>query len=91
MLKRIPPDKWRHFFVGFAVGAVLQAFFWYLLPARPLTATAAAFALTIAISYGFELFSKISGKGRYDFMDAVATAVGGVLGIGLILLDLYLY
>jgi len=33
------------------------------------------------ISYGFELFSKITGLGRYDFMDAVASAIGGVIGI----------
>ena len=38
------------------------------------------------ISYGFELFSLITGLGVYDFMDAVASVIGGVLGLGLALL-----
>jgi glycopeptide antibiotics resistance protein len=37
---------------------------------------------SIAIGYGFELFSKFTGKGHYDIMDAVAAVVGAVLGIG---------
>ena len=45
-----------------------------------------ALAGVIAISYGFELFSKITGFGIYDFMDAVASVIGGVIGIGVVLI-----
>jgi hypothetical protein len=40
----------------------------------------------IGVSYGFELFSKITGIGRYDFVDAVASTIGGSLGMGVTLL-----
>lgn len=86
MLKKIAPDKWKHFFVGIAMGGVLQAFTTYLLQDHYILATTIAFVLVLAISYGFELFSKITGLGRYDFIDAVAGAIGGVLGLGIVML-----
>lgn len=82
MQGKIAPDKWRHFYAGIILGGVLQGVFWTLLPGRPAMATAAAFGLTVAVSYGFELFSLVTGKGHHDFMDAVASIIGGVLGIG---------
>jgi glycopeptide antibiotics resistance protein len=86
VFKKIQPDKWRHFIAGIVLGVVLQALGWWLLPLHFATATALAFVLVIAISYGFELFSKITGHGYYEIMDAVASVAGGVLGIGIILL-----
>lgn len=87
MVKRkIEPDKWKHFFVGIIMGAVLQAFTAWLLFDHRLLATVIAFSIVLIISYGFELFSLITGKGHYDFMDAVASAIGGVLGMAIILL-----
>ena len=86
MFKKIQPDKWRHFIAGIVLGVVLQAFGWWLLPLHFVSATILAFLLVIAISYGFELFSKITGHGYYEIMDAVASVAGGVLGIGIILL-----
>ncbi len=85
MLKKIEPDKWRHFYVGIAMGAVLQGFASFLLQDQILLATVIAFIMVLAISYGFELFSKITGLGRYDFIDAVASAIGGVIGMALAL------
>ncbi|UCJ05782.1 hypothetical protein KTO58_19095 [Chitinophaga pendula] len=82
MFKKIAPDKWKHFYVGIVMGAVLQGISWYLFPLAPLTATLAALGVVIAISYGFELFSLITGMGHYDVMDAVASVIGGVLGMG---------
>jgi hypothetical protein len=41
-----------------------------------------AFIFSVVIGYGFELFSKFTGKGHYELMDAVAAVVGAVLGIG---------
>lgn len=84
MLKKIAPDKWKHFFVGIAMGAVLQVFFRWLMPGSILTVTVITLIIVMIVSYGFELFSKFTGIGRYDFMDAVASVAGGVLGIGLI-------
>lgn len=90
MLKQIAPDKWRHFFAGIIMGSVLQAFAWWLWPVHPGWVTLIVVILVVAISYGFELFSKITGKGRYDFMDAVASVIGGVIGIAIALILLLL-
>jgi VanZ family protein len=83
---KIAPDKWKHFFVGIAMGAVLQGFFSFLLDAHIGLATLLSLIFSIAIAYGFELFSKFTGKGHYDVMDAVAGVIGAVLGITSILL-----
>jgi hypothetical protein len=86
---KIAPDKWKHFFVGIPMGAVLQAFLNFLLPAHLIAAIILTFILVIIICYGFELFSKITGRGHYDFMDAVAGTIGGLLGMGATLLAFY--
>ena len=92
MLKKIAPDKRKHFFVFIVMGAVLQSFTSFLLQDHLLIATTIAFIIVLVISYGFELFSKITGMGRYDFIDAVASAIGGLLGMGLSLLaEIYLF
>jgi hypothetical protein len=83
---KIARDKWRHFFVGIAMGIVLQSFLWYLFPGQLVLETAIAFTLVITISYGFELFSKFSGKGHYDLIDAVAGIIGGVVGMAITLM-----
>ena len=80
---KIARDKWKHFFVGIVMGAILQAFATWLLTDHHTLATILAFIVVIAISYGFELVSLITGKGHYDFMDAVASTIGGVIGMGL--------
>lgn len=83
---KIAPDKWKHFFAGILMGAVLQGFGWWLLPSAFIMATVIAFTIVIAVSYGFELFSKITGKGHYDVIDAVASVIGGIVGMVIILL-----
>ncbi|MEO5681377.1 MAG: hypothetical protein ABIQ88_01985 [Chitinophagaceae bacterium] len=83
MIPKIAPDKWKHFYVGIAMGIVLQMAGLWLLTGHFWLVTALAFAIIIAISYGFELFSKFTGKGHYDVMDAVASIIGGVLGMGI--------
>lgn len=82
---KIAPDKWKHFFVGIAMGLVLQSLLWWLLPLHIVIATVVAFAVVVAISYGFELYSKITGYGHYEVMDAVAAIIGGVLGMAVVL------
>ncbi len=86
MIKKIAPDKWRHFLVGIAMGAFLQGIGWWLWPGAIVLSCIIALIIVITISYGFELFSKITGIGTYDFMDAVASVIGGVLGMGAVLL-----
>ena len=83
---KIRPDKWKHFFVGMAMGIVLQAFVWLLLARHILLGTVMAFILVVMISYGFELYSKFTGKGHYEVNDAVAATIGGALGMGVILM-----
>ncbi|MBC7826504.1 MAG: hypothetical protein H7122_02070 [Chitinophagaceae bacterium] len=91
MFRKIAPDKWRHFIAGILMGVVLQAVLWWLLPGQILLATLLALIIVLAISYGFELFSKITGKGRYDFIDAVASAIGGIVGMMFIFLLVFLF
>ena len=88
MAKKIAPDKWKHFYVGILMGLVLQGFASFLLKDHLPFATGIAFILVLLISYGFEVFSKLTGLGHYDFMDAVASTIGGILGMGLTLLVL---
>lgn len=83
---KIAKDKWKHFFVGIAMGAVLQGFFFYLIKLHLLASTLLAFLFSIAIGYGFELYSKFTGKGHYEVMDAVAAVIGAVLGMSAIIL-----
>ena len=68
------------------MGAVLQGLGWWLMPNNAGLSVLIVLALVIIISYGFELFSLVTGLGIYDFMDAVASIIGGVLGLGLALL-----
>lgn len=83
---KIEKDKWKHFYVGIAMGLLFQWAGWYFLPNHFLLTTIAAFVIVVAISYGFELFSLVTGKGHYEVMDAVAAIIGGVIGMGIIML-----
>lgn len=82
--KNIAQDKWKHFLVGIAMAIAFQlGGSWLLhvsLPQRLLV----NILLVIAIAYGFELFSLVTGKGHYEVMDAVATLIGGLIGMTLI-------
>jgi hypothetical protein len=82
-MKRIEPDKWKHFWVGIAMGLVLQPILIYLIT-DPLWSTSITLAIVVIIAYGFELFSKITGKGHHEILDAVATIIGGIIGIAII-------
>ena len=86
---KIAPDKRKHFFVGIVMGAVLQAFFSFLLDDHRALAILLAIIFSIAIAYGFELFSKFTGKGHYEVMDAVAGVAGAAVGIaGVVLVQI---
>jgi hypothetical protein len=82
MFKNVAPDKWRHFYAGILMGVVLQGLGWWLFPENLLWVSIIVFLLICAISYGFELFSKITGIGVYELMDAVWSVFGGVVGMG---------
>jgi VanZ family protein len=83
---RIAQDKWKHFWVGIAMGLLFQAVGMYLLPMHLYVATAVSFIIVVAISYGFELYSKYTGHGHYEVLDAVAAIIGGVLGMGVVVM-----
>lgn len=85
MFKNIQPDKWRHFETGILMGLILQFASWKLLDERLWQSIIITLIAIMAISYGFELFSKITRLGKYDLMDAVASAIGGIVGIALAL------
>ncbi|MFT3979409.1 MAG: hypothetical protein QM687_02995 [Ferruginibacter sp.] len=79
----IQPDKVKHIIAGFAIGLLLPFSIEWIF-AFPLSFNLALSAILLAmISYGFELFSLITGRGHYDIMDAVATVAGGVPALGI--------
>lgn len=85
MLEKIRRDKWRHFLVGLLMGVVFEWILLWLFPNHVVIVSVLVFMLIMAISYGFELTSLIIKKGHYDVLDAVAGAVGGLVGILIIL------
>ena len=82
MAYKIEPDKKKHFWVGIPLGALLQFFFFYIFPLHPFMATLASLTMLVAICYGFELFSLVTRKGHADNLDAVASIIGGLIGMG---------
>lgn len=62
------------------MGVVLQLAGFFLFPGEVMYGVVFAFIGIVVISYGFELFSLVTGKGHHELMDAVAAVVGGVLG-----------
>ena len=87
---KVAPDKWKHFFVGMAMGAALQSFFLFWLHFHLSFSIVLAVIFSIAIAYGFELFSKFTGKGHYDVMDAVAGTIGAIIGIaGVVIVQIF--
>ena len=80
-MKKIARDKWKHFYVGIALGVMtcwLCHLYW---PLQPVLAVIVSLIIIISICYGFELFSLITGRGHYELKDALAGIIGGVLGL----------
>jgi glycopeptide antibiotics resistance protein len=86
MFKKIPRDKWKHFIVGIGMGVFLQGLFFHALHLSIATASIWSISLSIVISYGFELFSLITGKGHYEVLDAVAGVLGAAIGMAVVTL-----
>ena len=63
------------------MGMVLQLPALWFLPQSVFWISLIVLFLVVAASYGFELFSLITGLGHYDVMDAVAGVGGGLLGM----------
>ena len=84
-MKPIAPDKKRHFWAGLIMGALVQAVCWQVFP-KGVIAVIFTLGIVIAVSYGFELFSKFTGRGHYEVMDAVFTVAGSVAGMLMALL-----
>ncbi len=80
-IKKWEPDKWKHFFVAIPLGALIQFVVVYFLIGNVVIAAIVSFLVLVAICYGFELFSLITGKGHYDDMDAIAGIIGGAAAI----------
>ena len=91
MLKKIAPDKWKHFYAGILMGVIVQVIANWLLANQPFFSASITLVIVIIVSYGFELFSKLTGFGHYDFMDAVASVIGGVAGMGIVWAGVYAF
>jgi len=83
---KISRDKWKHFYFGIPLGAILYWFAILYWPSQAGLAFVVSSVLLIAICYGFELFSKITGKGHYEMADAIAGIIGGAIGISIVFL-----
>ena len=83
---KIASDKWKHIYVGTFLGLLFQGILWWLMPTHPILGSLINLFLVIAIAYGFELFSLITGIGVYELMDAIASTAGGLLGLLLVLM-----
>jgi uncharacterized membrane protein YjjB (DUF3815 family) len=90
-MKKIEPDKWKHFYVGAFLGAAFLISFNYFLPFRQPTIIVISLGLVAFVSYVFELFSLVTGKGHYETADAIASIIGGLTGIGVSLLLLHYF
>ena len=86
MLEQIKRDKWKHFIVGVAMGLLFEALLLWLFPALAIVGSVIIFIIIVIISYAFELTSLIIKRGHYDILDAVAGAVGGAVGMAIVLL-----
>jgi glycopeptide antibiotics resistance protein len=73
------------------MGIVLQMLSRWVYHSHLFHSVLIALAGVVVISYGFELFSKITGHGIYDFMDAVASVIGGIIGIGVVVVIVGLF
>jgi hypothetical protein len=78
-------EKCMHFFVGITIGVVAQALIWWLLPPQIKLITVVTLMLVMVLNYGFDLISKIEGKGSYDVLNAAAGTIGGAVGMAVIL------
>ncbi len=88
-MKNIAPDKWKHFYVGIGLGVVFHLILYWLLPNNLLAIISVNLLLVTAIGFGFELFSKVTGLGHHEVMDAIATVIGGVVGLLAVLVFLH--
>lgn len=84
-MKQIQKDKWKHFFVGIAMGMLFEFFILFLIKDHWIIGSIVAFVLITVISYGFEVISLVIKRGHYDMLDAIAGAVGGLFGITVVL------
>ena len=65
------------------MGLVLQAMAIWIFPQHLIGASVGVFIIVVAVSYGFELYSKFTGRGHYEIADAVASIVGAVIGMAI--------
>lgn len=80
---KMEPDKWRHLIAGFIIGLALPLGGLYVLGLPLLSNYFLSVFGLLLISYGFEIFSYVTGKGHYEMMDAVVTVIGGIPGLAL--------
>lgn len=67
--------------MGIPMGSIVQIVAHYISPGNMIAASVLALIAVIGISYGFELFSKVTGKGHHEVLDALASILGGIAGM----------
>jgi hypothetical protein len=85
-MKKMNWEKCKHFFIGITIGVVTQALIWWFLPPQIKLITVVSLMLIMVLNFGFDLFSKIKGKGGYELLNIAAGTIGGAVGIAVILI-----
>jgi hypothetical protein len=79
-------EKCIHFLVGISVGVAGQILIWWFIPQQIKLVTVVSLLLVMVLNYGFELYSKVRGKGSYEVLNPAAGTIGGAVGMAAILL-----
>ncbi|MBK8710568.1 MAG: hypothetical protein IPL97_01600 [Niastella sp.] len=79
-------DKWVHFLTGIPMGIILLLLVMHYFSFSTVLNVFIVLLAVAIISFGFEIISLLTKKGKYDIYDAVASTSGAVLGIVFVLI-----
>lgn len=89
MIKNIPKDKQKHIAAGALIAILCTWIGWFLWPHQWIYSIGFGLAVCSVAGFGFELFSYVTGLGHAEWMDAIVTVAGGVIGVGISSLVFY--
>lgn len=80
-MKKIGKDKWKHFYVGIFLGICFEGGLFFLFPLSAVGSIFLSFLIVSVIAFGFEAYSFFTGHGHCEINDALASILGGLIGI----------
>ena len=79
---KIARDKQKHILVGILMGVLFPIVGLWMWPRDIFLSVMISLAVVVVVGFGFEFYSLISGHGHAEWMDAIATLAGGLIGLG---------